>query len=172
MTLTKEQKMAYTEVCTVLNHMDKTDVDKIPSDILTYYKDNADKSYNFQLDENKPFNHQNLSYAAKVVLAIFFRDYWATPEQRNKIIQKEKYDLQKQEEEKNKKYNPDLLFSNSNSNNNFGYSSSNNIANLNSDNNEQPQANEQSQALAIIEKEKWYNKIFNSIKRFFKRNSK
>lgn len=158
MNLTKEQKMAYTEVCAVLNNMDQSDVAKIPSDILAYYKNNSDKSYNFQLDKYKPFNQQKLSYTAEVVLAILFRDYWATPEQRNRIVQKEKYDLKKIEEEKRKKYDPNFLSLNTNNTNNK-------VINSNKE-------KEQSQSLALIKEEKWYNKILNYFKRFFNHNSK
>lgn len=99
MPLTKERKKAYAEVCEILNHMSKTDVEKIPKEILSYYSENADKKYSFKFDETKTFTEQKLSYIAKVVLAMFYRDYWATQEERDNITKKEKLDIKKQKEE-------------------------------------------------------------------------
>ena len=96
---TKERKKAYAEVCEILNHMSKTDVEKIPREILSYYSENADKKYSFKFDETKTFAEQKLSYIAKVVLAMFYRDYWATQEERDNITKKEKLDIKKQKEE-------------------------------------------------------------------------
>jgi len=50
----------------------------------------------------------------KAVLANIFRDYWATPYQKERIEAKEKYDLEKLQQEKRKQYNPDDLFKNKN----------------------------------------------------------
>jgi len=48
----------------------------------------------------------------KAVLANIFRDYWATPYQKERIEAKEKYDLEKLEEEKRQQYNADNIFKN------------------------------------------------------------
>ena len=39
-------------------------------------------------------------YETNVILAVLYRDYWATEKQREKIKLKEKYDLQQLENEK------------------------------------------------------------------------
>ena len=51
-----------------------------------------------------------MSDITKAILANIFRDYWATPYQKERIEAKEKYDLNKLEEEKREKYNPDNIF--------------------------------------------------------------
>lgn len=112
MSVTKEQAMAYTEVVQVLKYMPKEDVNKIPKEILEYYYNNRDVSYDFSIDTNKPFEEQVLLEKTKVVLAILFRDYWATDEQREKIHEKENYDIQLLEEKKRKKYNSANIFAN------------------------------------------------------------
>ena len=53
-----------------------------------------------------------MSEITKAILANIFRDYWATPYQKERIEAKEKYDLYKIEEEKRKRYNPDDIFKN------------------------------------------------------------
>ena len=83
----------------------------------------------------------------KDILAIIFRDYWATPYQREKIQEKEKYERQKIEEEKLKKYNPKNIFKNKK-----------NII----------EKNEENKNLPIqIKKQKFYEKLINFLKNLF-----
>lgn len=67
-------------------------------------------NYVFKYDMYKDLDSQNVSTKAKTIIAILFRDYWATEEQRNKIIEYEKYDRQRIELAKREKYNPDVIF--------------------------------------------------------------
>ena len=46
----------------------------------------------------------------KIIIAILFRDYWATDAQREKILAKEKYDRVQLEKQKRKQYNSDDIF--------------------------------------------------------------
>ena len=71
-----------------------------------------DNEYNYKLDMTKEFEEQEMSEITKAILANIFRDYWATPYQKERIEAKEKYDLEKLEEEKREKYNPDNIFKN------------------------------------------------------------
>ena len=85
--ITKEYAMAYAEVIEILKHVSYEDVNKIPKEKLDFYKINMDKEYNYKLDMTKEFEEQEMSDITKAILANIFRDYWATP------YQKEKYDL-------------------------------------------------------------------------------
>lgn len=85
-------------------------MDKIPQEKLEFYKSNMDKEYEYKIDETKQFEEQEMSDITKAVLANIFKDYWATPYQKEKIKAKEEYDLKKIEEEKSKKYNPNNIF--------------------------------------------------------------
>ena len=110
--ITKEYAMAYREVIEILNHMPDESVAKIPQEELDFYRENMDTSYDYKIDEEKEFEEQIISDTTKATLAVIFRDYWATPYQRERIIAKEKYDMDKMEEEKREKYNPDDIFKN------------------------------------------------------------
>ena len=110
MNVTKEQSMAYTEVLEVLKYMPKQEVNKIPKDIMDYYYSNKDREYSYKIDKTKTFKEQELSEKAKVVLAILFRDYWATDEQKEKIKRKEQNDLLLNELKKKQKYNSENIF--------------------------------------------------------------
>ena len=110
--ITKEYAMAYTEVIEILKYVLDQDVQKIPKEKLDFYKANMDTEYNYKLDMEKDFGEQEMSDITKAILANIFRDYWATPYQKERIEAKEKYDLEKIEEEKREKYNTDNIFKN------------------------------------------------------------
>ena len=108
------------------------------------------KDYEFKIDINKPLSEQNFSDEAKAVLANIFKKYWATDYQKQRILDKEKYDMQIEEANKSLKYNPDDLFKNRTSS----------ISDI----------NETEITTALIEyKESFISKIFNKIKRLFKK---
>ena len=110
--VTKEYARAYKEVMTILSYVPKSDVDKISQEKLQFYELNMDKTYEYKIDETKEFEKQKMSNITKAILANIFRDYWATPYQKEKIEEKEKMELHKIEEDKRKKYNPDNIFKN------------------------------------------------------------
>ncbi len=112
--ITKEYAMAYKEVIEILKYVPDEDVAKIPKEKLNFYRENMDKDYDYKIDETKEFEEQEMIEITKAVLANIFRDYWATPYQRERILAKEKYDLEKLEEKKREKYNPDDIFKNRN----------------------------------------------------------
>lgn len=112
--INKEYALAYKEVIEILKYVPDESVAKIPQEKLNFYRENMDISYNYKIDESKEFEKQEMSEITKAVLANIFRDYWATPYQRERILAKEKYDLEKLEEEKREKYNPDGIFKNRN----------------------------------------------------------
>ena len=101
---------AYKEVIEILNFVPKESVEKIPKTMIDTFKTKMDKNYEFKVDINKSFEEQNLLDETKAIFANIFRDYWATPDQQERIKAKEKYDRQKLEEEKRAKYNPEDIF--------------------------------------------------------------
>ena len=100
---------AYKEVMEILKFVPKESVNKIQTMIDTF-KAKMDNEYDFKVDINKSFEEQDLLEETKAIFANIFRDFWATPYQKERIEAKEKYDRQKLEEEKAQKYNPDDLF--------------------------------------------------------------
>lgn len=144
-----EYANAYSEVLEVLNNMSKEDYNKIPKDMLEMFKTNCNNEYQFRYDLNKKFEQQEISKRAKLILAILFRDYWATPYQKEKIIARQNYERQKLEQRKFEKYNPERIF----------------------ENKRQPIIEEIKNINSMIEvkEEKWYQKIFKLIKNLFKR---
>lgn len=148
--ITKEYAMAYKEVVEILKYVPEEDVAKISKEKLGFYRENMDKEYDYKIDETKEFEEQEMLDITKAILANIFRDYWATPYQRERILAKEKYDLEKLEEEKREKYNPDNLFKNRNQN--------------------ITEEKDVPQTVSIVKyKESIFKKIINKIKNIFKR---
>ena len=105
-----EYKRAFTEVLAILNLISDEYYNKIPKDIILTLEKMRDDSYNYQLEFNKKFNEQKVSEVSKAILSNFYRDYWATDIEKNKIIEEEKTKRIQVENEKREKYNPDDIF--------------------------------------------------------------
>ena len=142
---------AYKEVIEILKYVPQESVNKIPQTMLDTFKAKMDVNYDFKVDINKSFEEQQLLDETNAILANIFRDYWATPYQKERIEAKEKYDRQKAEEEKRAQYNPDDIFRKKEINNEI-------------ENNTQESNNN----LPIeVKKEKFYEKIINFFKKIF-----
>lgn len=140
-------KTVYSEVMEILAHIPKNDYEKIPIEYINFFENEKDKNYCFVYDVNKTLDEQNVSKEAKLIIAILFRDYWATPHQKEIIKKNEEIYRNKIEENKKEKYNTEVNF--------------NIITNKNS-------FNKTKTEIKIIPKEKWYNKIINIIKKLIK----
>lgn len=98
--LDEKYSIAYSEVLEILKHISKEDYEKIPKSKIELYKTNANKDYVFNYNPTKTLDEQNVSKIAKGIIAILFRDYWATNIQKEKIIAKQNYDRRIIEEQK------------------------------------------------------------------------
>lgn len=101
---------AYTEVLEIMKYMPKEDVNKIPTEMIEMFENKRDKSYLFNVKEKDDFAYLNILDETEAIFVNIFRDYWATPEQKKKIIEKQNYDKSIIEKEKMEKYNPDNIF--------------------------------------------------------------
>lgn len=110
MTENIEYANAYSEVLEILKHISKEDYNKIPKQRIKLFETSANKNYEFTYNPDQTLDEQNVSSRAKIIIAILFRDYWATDAQREKILAKEKYDRAQLEKQKRKQYNSDDIF--------------------------------------------------------------
>lgn len=108
---------AYTEVLEILKCISQEDYNKIPKEKIDLFEHNANKQYKFDYDSNKTLEEQNISKIARAIIAILFRDYWATDEQRNKIKAFQNNKRHQIEEENRQKYNTDIFKNRINTNN-------------------------------------------------------
>ena len=88
---------AYTEVLDILRYISKEDYEKIPKSKIKIFEENSNKNYSFKYDVDKTLEEQNVSEIAKMIIAILYRDYFATKEQRYVIIKKQREAREEQE---------------------------------------------------------------------------
>ena len=60
--MTVQRREAYTELLEVLNRVDKSLVNKIPKELLNYFKQYKSNEYEYIYDENLPLSDQKLSH--------------------------------------------------------------------------------------------------------------
>lgn len=141
------------EVDEILNYLSEEDLEKIPDDIKQAIKDNKDKDYTWNYDEDKPLKEQDVSRDTIAILSYLNMEYLLNEKQKQLMEEIHK----KNEEEKRKKeysneiqYNYEDLFKRKNK--------------VEDTNNEQEEV-----ALIPVKEETFIRRIFNKIKSFFKR---
>lgn len=144
-----EYANAYSEVLEILKYIPIEDYDKIPKNRINLFRAYANKDYAFCYDTTKTLDEQKVSKIAKGIIAILFRDYWATEIQKEKIIAKQNHDRMQIIEEKKENYNYD------------------NIVNNNEKNILDDTDQEKKTDLIEINKIKWYKKVWKYITSFF-----
>lgn len=144
----KDYSEAYSEVLEVIKYIPKEDYNKIPPKMIQLFKSNCDENSEFTYNVALPFEKQNLSKDAKLILAIIFRNCWITLEQKRELSVKEKEHLEKIENEKREKYNPDEIFKKRET--------------------QIKKELEENHFLEVVKEEKWYKKLWSRIKNIFK----
>lgn len=107
-----EYRIAYAQVLEILKFIPLDDYNKIPKEKIEIFEKYASTEYKFDYNPSKTLDDNRVSKIAKGVIAILYRNYWATDKQREKIVTWQKYERQRIEEEKKKIYNPDNIFKN------------------------------------------------------------
>lgn len=107
-----EYANAYSEVLEIIKYIPQEDYNKIPASKIELFQAKCNKNYKFVYNPLLTLEQQQVSKRAKAIIAILFRDYWSTDAQRNKIIKKQRNDLNKLEQQKHEKYNTKELFKN------------------------------------------------------------
>ena len=136
---------AYREVYEIIKYLPKQDFDKIPSEMINMLEVNMDKNYKYDLDKTKPFEEQIMLKETRNILAVFYKNYWASEQEKERIQSKIKNDKEVSEKAKKEKYSSDIIF------------------NRNEKNKMEPVS------LIETQKETLYSKIFSFIKNLIKR---
>ena len=146
MEITYEKSIA--EAYKVLESLEYEEYCKVPKKFLNLLYKNMDIDYYLRLIIDEEFIDNKMSQAAKEILALVYRDYLVTPEEREKLILEEDKEEKRIEAELREKYNPDNIFKKNN----------------------QITKEPEVQETALIKEEdiKWYNKLINKIIKFLK----
>lgn len=140
-----EYANAYSEVLGILKFIAKEDYEKIPNSKIELFETNQNKEYIFEYNPNKTLEEQNVSKRAKAIIGLLFRDYWATDEQKDKIIRKQNYDRQILEEQKKSMYDVENIFK------------------------KKSYENEEVKEMVVYKEQRWYQKLFAKILKIFKK---
>ena len=128
-------------------------VNKVPSRFRVMLEEEKDKNYHPDIKE--PLEEQKLKEETIIILGLIYRDFLCSPEERKELQEKDAKELQEvqmaMEEEMREKYNPDDIFKNRRKNNS------------------EEQSHTENTSMIVVKEEKWYQKIFQIIKKLFKR---
>ena len=98
MVITKEYKEGITETIEIIKHMEDEEIEKIPLNFIKRLNELKDENYIPRIDFTKPIEENNLKSSTKAMLALIYRDYICSEEEKE-VFQKE---LEKNEQEKYK----------------------------------------------------------------------
>ena len=106
----KEINKRLVEVNEVLKNLDSISYSKLPKELLNLIEQNKDSTYEWKYDSSKQLSEQNLPHDTICILSYINSKYFLNDKQKEYFINLHKINSNKKEEEKIKKYNPDLLF--------------------------------------------------------------
>lgn len=101
---------AYKEIYRIIEHSEKEIKDKIPIKFMNVIETTMSKEYEPNIDYNISINEQKLMPETFAIMAVIYRDFICSKEKRVVLLENEKKELDKIEQEKREIYNPDNLF--------------------------------------------------------------
>ena len=150
MYISENTRQTYTEIDNFIELLDEYNKNKIPIKLRELFKIEKDKHYIKNINPNKPIDEQNLKEETLALIAMLNLQYWCEDE-KEKARLKQVYlnNEKKYQEGLIEKYNPDDIFKKKK---------------------EKKKENKlEETAITVVQEEKWYQKIFNIIRRLFKR---
>lgn len=110
--VTNEFAEASAELIEILNYLPMSEVEKIPLKLRTFFKKVATPNYVSKIDPYKALDQQDIKEKTKDLIAVIYRNYWCSKEERafldEQLIENDK----KCEEKLREQYNPDNIFKN------------------------------------------------------------
>ena len=101
-----------TDISIIISMMPSQMQDKISQKLKDFIENNKAENYSSNINPTVPLKDQSLEKETKAMLGIIYRDYLCSEEQRRKLIENEKIEIEEYERELREKYNPDNLFKN------------------------------------------------------------
>lgn len=100
----------FAEVLEVLKNSNSNIVEKIPKNFIEFLNQNKDNNYNVKIDFSDKNWDDSIKQETQAILALIYRDYIVSPEERDRLLEEEKEEQIKIENELREKYNPDNIF--------------------------------------------------------------
>lgn len=106
----EEYSIAYAELLEILKYLDKSDLSKIPKDILLRYIKDKDVNYNFSYNPTLEIAEQNVSRLTLILLANLYIDYLADANESAYIKNQDMLELHEIEKQEQEKYDISNIF--------------------------------------------------------------
>lgn len=143
---------AFRETYDVINHMSKEMQEKIPKSFINLIKENRDLDYKVNIDYSKDIKEQLLK-ETKIILSLVYRDYLCSSEKREELLALDIEEIRREEKSSQEKYKID-----------YDSRKKEKLQDV------EELKNKEQETLPIkVEKDKWYIKIINFIKKILKR---
>lgn len=97
---------SYVEILEILKHIPKEEYDKIPKQLIEFFEEYKDKTYQYIYN---PISPKTLRKTDAIIVSLY-KDYIASDDEKMQIEKRLMENLEKSENEKRKQYNPDDLF--------------------------------------------------------------
>lgn len=110
MVKSNNRKNAYQEAYTILQELDEEEYSKIPPEVIQALKENRNEEYYYEVDEDTELKYQPMLPETRAIIFNIFRNYLATPEQKEKIKRMIAEERAKSEIKKKKQYNTENIF--------------------------------------------------------------
>ena len=105
---------AFSEVIEVINNSSETVIEKIPKSFIEFLEKNKDENYIANIDFKDEEWEKTVSRETRVILALIYRDYLVSQEERKRLIEKEQIEKNEFEKQLREQYNPDNIFNRNN----------------------------------------------------------
>lgn len=143
--LSIEYKSSISEVLDIINNMEDIYREKISTKFMEFLVKNQNENYINHMNPNFEMNEQIKGKKTKEILAIIAYNYWYNEEQREEYKKRLKENEEIHQQELRKLYDTDNLFKRNREN-----EDTNNMH------------------IMVVQKKKWYQKIFEKIKGIFR----
>lgn len=101
--LNSMERKTYLEISIIIGMMTKKTRKKISPKFIEFIERNKSKTGNTDIDKNKKLKNQKLRNQTKVLLALIYRDYMCTEEERKQLIKTERIKMANNEKSKTEK---------------------------------------------------------------------
>ena len=143
---------AFSETYDVINHMSKEMQEKIPKSFINLIKENRDLDYKVNIDYSIDIKEQLLK-ETKIILSLVYRDCLCSKEKRQELLDIDVEEIEREEKGPQEKYQID-----------FDSRKKEKLQDV------EELKNKEQETLPIkVEKDKWYIKVINFIKKILKR---
>ena len=95
---------AFKEVYVILKNTDQELLQKIPNQFMKFLQDNMNRKYQINIKKDIEIDKQKILKETESILALIYRSYWATDEEKIEFANKDKNELIEQEKKKKQNF--------------------------------------------------------------------